>query len=120
MGSGTRKIVLQEMASQTYFGIKKYFNEIVEDDEIFVLPHRWDYDLKYGMQSSVDIFALQMFLNQQGFYPPKWSNLSNCPISGYFGSCTLKSVKEFQKNNNIEPANGLVGPLTREKLNEIK
>lgn len=55
---------------------------------------------------------LQEFLKQSpGIYPEGL-------VTGYFGSLTEKAVKRFQKKMVIE-AIGVVGPMTREKLNEL-
>jgi hypothetical protein len=40
--------------------------------------------------------------------------------STYFGALTQKAVIKFQNTYNISPALGFVGPLTREKLNQIQ
>lgn len=40
------------------------------------------------------------------------------PITGYFGEITEKAVKDFQKKYGIK-VTGEVGPLTRDKLNEL-
>lgn len=40
-------------------------------------------------------------------------------IDGDFGPSTTEAVKEFQKDNKIEP-DGVVGPETRRKLDELK
>lgn len=39
------------------------------------------------------------------------------PESGWFGPLTLLAVIKYQKNNNISPAIGFVGPITRASLN---
>ncbi len=117
--SNTKEIILQEMAMQTYLGVLDFFDE----DSIkttATLPYRWNFDLKKGMKNNKDIFALQTFLVGEGFYPPFGSNLTNCPMSGGFGNCTLQAVKTFQEEYNIVPAFGFVGSLTRNKLNEFK
>lgn len=39
--------------------------------------------------------------------------------TGFFGPLTLAAVIAFQKKNNISPAVGYVGPLTRQALNKV-
>ena len=39
--------------------------------------------------------------------------------TGFFGLATQKAVIDFQKKNNIEPALGFVGPITRKILNKF-
>lgn len=62
----------------------------------------------YG--SSEDVSNLQYFLNQGkylAYYP-----------SGYFGSATLSSVKQFQRDYGIS-ATGYVGSITRAKIHNL-
>jgi peptidoglycan hydrolase-like protein with peptidoglycan-binding domain len=39
-------------------------------------------------------------------------------IDGHYGCSTLAAVKEFQKDNGIEPIDGIYGPITSKKLSE--
>jgi hypothetical protein len=69
-------------------------------------------NLSYGMADSGlgglgSVTALQQFLKTNGY-------LAVQP-TGYFGSLTETSVKEFQSENGV-PATGYVGPLTRAAL----
>ncbi len=59
------------------------------------------------MQGS-DVAELQKRLTDEGVY--------SGPITGYFGPLTQAGVKEYQIKNGIS-AIGVVGPLTRAKLN---
>jgi hypothetical protein len=52
---------------------------------------------------------LQFFLQGQGY-------LASEP-TGYFGLQTYAAVQKFQTKNNITPASGFVGPLTRTAIN---
>ena len=61
-------------------------------------------------QTNGDVSALQDFLQSQGY-------LTSEP-TGYFGSQTLKAVKDFQKDNGISPT-GFVGPYTRAKISAL-
>lgn len=47
----------------------------------------------------------------------KWLNLDSSEVDGYFGENTLLSVKAFQMAHKLDP-DGIVGPLTRFKLNK--
>ena len=82
------------------------------------MPYIWKKDLSKGIRNNQDIFALQVYLASIGMYPPKGFNLNDCPIAGNFGNCTLRSVKEFQKSNNLD-SSGRVDLKTREKLNSL-
>lgn len=53
---------------------------------------------------------LQFFLNDKGY-------LKTDP-TGYFGAATLAAVKAFQSDNGITP-NGVVGPITRGKIQDV-
>ena len=114
----TRQLLLQEMAWQTYAGVLDFFSKVPKK-EIALLPYEWQSDLKQGIKSSRDVLALQLFLAQQGFYPPVGANLNDCPISGTLGDCTVRAIKNFQKENSI-PVSGWVDSITRLKLNEFQ
>lgn len=65
-------------------------------------------DLRQGYRDSVNIkniYNLQAYLKSKGYL--------NSNPTGFFGSLTLKAVKNFQKDNAIRNT-GLVGPLTRD------
>jgi hypothetical protein len=59
-----------------------------------------------------EVTVLQERLRILGFFPKNQSS------TGYFGSITEHSVKEFQKSRGIEVL-GIVGPKTRKALNEL-
>lgn len=67
-------------------------------------------NLSYGMTGSA-VTALQQFLATQGDYTG--------PVTGNFLKLTFQAVKQFQISNNISPASGYFGPLTRAKANSI-
>ncbi len=54
------------------------------------------------------VTMLQDFLRATGYF--------NRSSTGYFASVTKASVKHFQRDNNISPAEGFVGPITRAKI----
>ncbi len=115
-----RPLAMKELAFQTYSGIKKFFKgEGAGVDVSANLPYIWKSDLEKGVKGSKEVFVLQTALILNNIYPPKYFSKNDCPLSGNFGDCTALAVKEFQKENNIEPASGFVGPATRKKLNEI-
>lgn len=70
----------------------------------------FDYNLKYGAKGNA-VVELQEFLADQGAY--------NGPISGNFFALTRAGVVKFQAMNQIKPASGYFGPMTRAKANEI-
>jgi len=67
--------------------------------------------LKKGSQGD-EVLNLQRALKLDSTVSPLGS------ITGYFGEITEKAVKDFQEKYGIR-ATGQVGPLTRDKLNEL-
>ena len=65
-------------------------------------------DLAFGMRGE-SVVVLQEYLILKGF-------LAQGLATGYFGPLTRNAVIEFQKANNVTPAVGFVGPLTRLKI----
>jgi hypothetical protein len=59
-----------------------------------------------------DIIALQNCLKYLGLFPV------NTESTGYFGALTKKAVQDFQKKYGLNP-DGVVGKITRSKLNEL-
>jgi len=120
--SKTKSLMLKEMAYQTYKGVVDFFEDGDQDKNTILadttlLPHLWEKDLEYGTYNNDSTLYLQVALIKENLYPPKNKSVQNCPVTGLFGPCTLESVKEFQKQNDISPT-GYVGPQTRSILNE--
>ncbi len=76
-----------------------------------VQPSSFSRDLSLNNQGS-DVTALQVFLNDEGYYP-------EALFSGYFGPLTQTALVRFQKTNAIQPANGYFGPVTRHKIEDV-
>jgi hypothetical protein len=57
------------------------------------------------------VTILQTFLQERGYLKVK--------PTGYFGSLTMKAVQDFQRNNNVDPISGYVGPLTRAAIQKL-
>lgn len=70
----------------------------------------FEQNLKLGMKEN-NVRYLQEFLIKEGLFP---ENL----VSGFFGPITMKAVIAFQQKNNILPATGYVGLITRTKIIE--
>ncbi len=66
--------------------------------------------LTLGSQGS-DVTDLQTILKAQ--------NYLLVSATGYFGNLTKRAVQSFQAANSITPVSGVVGPLTRTKLNQL-
>jgi len=67
-------------------------------------------NLSYG-SSGPAVTNLQSFLTAQDLYAG--------PITGGFFNLTKSAVIAFQKKNDIQPASGFVGPLTRAVINKL-
>jgi len=70
-------------------------------------------NLSFGMRNDPDVEKLQNFLTQWGYYVG--------PIDGDFFLPTLKSVKKFQKSQNVAhiSATGFFGPQSRAVANAL-
>jgi peptidoglycan hydrolase-like protein with peptidoglycan-binding domain len=67
-------------------------------------------DFGLGTQDE-DVTQLQTILIADGY-------LKIITPTGYFGTLTKVAVEAYQAANNISPASGYVGPLTRASLNK--
>lgn len=117
----TRKLVMNELAFQTYLGLNQFFGnftEIFREYPTTFLPHKFDKFLSKGSKSVADVLALQTALRLSDVYPPKGESLRSCPVSGNFGSCTMRSVKEFQRKYGLLET-GVLDDVTRGKLSEL-
>ncbi|MDO8591083.1 MAG: peptidoglycan-binding domain-containing protein [bacterium] len=72
--------------------------------------YAWNRNLRYGLSNDADVSALQTALTLEGVYSSE--------VTGGFFNKTYAGVKLFQEKYGIESI-GLVGPLTRAKLNEL-
>ncbi|HVS79397.1 MAG TPA: peptidoglycan-binding protein, partial [Candidatus Paceibacterota bacterium] len=75
-------------------------------------------DLEVGMTGD-DVAALQRFLNAHGFLIASAGAGSSGNETNYFGPATQAALIRFQAANNIQPAAGYFGPLTRAKTAEL-
>ena len=65
-------------------------------------------DLTSGM-SGGDVSIMQQFLINIGSYP-------EALVTGYFGGLTRSAVQRFQQEQNISPASGYFGPVTKKRM----
>ncbi len=115
-----RPTMMKELAYLTYNGIKNFVLEKNNADPKLttILPFRWEENLT-KKDGGLAVLALQKALVVESLYPPAGFSKNDCPMSGIFGSCTEKATVNFQKKYGIYPAEGVVGPATREKLNSL-
>jgi len=120
-----RKLVLRELAMETYRGVKSYFDK-TDVESSTILPHRFSSNLQNGSEGG-EVLALQYALRNDSLYPPPGHSLNDCPINGRFGPCTEAAVRLFQTKHQTEilaplglsTPTGVVGPSTIEKLNTL-
>ena len=88
-----------------------------EFSEIAVSTYHFMKDLDIGSEGD-DVKALQIYLNQAGFYVASSGAGSPGNESTYFGPATQDALSRFQRANNISPALGFFGVITRTYINE--
>jgi hypothetical protein len=79
--------------------------------------HSFRYNLSYGTVTS-DVKKLQEYLNSNGYVLAKSGPGSPGSETELFGELTLEALVRFQKDNNITPAVGFFGPITRGVVNK--
>ena len=85
------------------------------------VPTGFRFNKNYAIGSSnTDILYLQVFLNRVGFPVAKSGIGSKGLENKRFGPATLSALIKFQKANNIKPAVGYLGPITRNFINSMK
>jgi len=86
-------------------------------------PNTPQYTFKYNLiidAKSLDVKYLQIFLNNHNFLVSKTGAGSPGKETNYFGLATRSALIKFQKVNNIKPAVGYLGPITRGFINSMK
>lgn len=148
-GRSVRERVLHEYAYQTYQALKEHFEngssnasnasktphnrlKTPQPDEPLdttLLPYEFTRDLSRAASRgpAEGVLSLQMALMKESVYPPPGRTLSECGLNGFFGPCTERAVKEFQRKYGDEilsplglsEPSGYVGASTLRKLNEL-
>ncbi len=117
-----RNIVLKELAFQTYLGLADFFGEaslVVGPHQSTLLPYIGNLAAEKTTHANNEVFVFQAGLQAKGFYPPQNYSQNDCPISGFFGSCTRKALDAFQREFGIGGEEGVVGPITRAQLRKL-
>jgi N-acetylmuramoyl-L-alanine amidase len=94
---GARERVLREMAYKTYLGLKDVLTGIPSSSlgVSAIIPDDFKTGLEVGDGKRGRVIELQNMLSILGYYP------EDCPITGYFGSCTEESLMSFQGDYNL-------------------
>jgi hypothetical protein len=104
---------------------KPYFTEawVITDVPAQLLEDKkkndFKIDLQFGM-TNPDVKKLQQFLNNNGFKVAWFGQGSIGNETDYFGTGTRSALIKFQKANNITPAMGYFGKITRGVINGLK
>lgn len=119
-----RATTMKELAYETYLGVLDFFDPfsaqyMTSTYDTLSLPHTWKDEIDGKNDSVDDVYALQTALMLSGDYPPKGSDLNDCPRSGRFGECTRAALKSFQTKYSIQGETDEVGPKTVSTLNRI-
>ncbi len=110
------KTAEKDYAYQTYLGLQDFFKDPVQPTYgSLSFPYKWSSVKGVVGERSPGVYALQSELHYLGFYPPAGRNFSDCPTSGFVGTCTRKSIEEYQRAHNFSPI-GILGPKTRAVL----
>jgi hypothetical protein len=114
-GNGGRRIVTQDWFNSGRISFAGYFTYLKNDGmpETNKPHYQFRNNLSYGMRKNPEVVKLQECLSYLKYFP------SSVDFTGNFLGITLKAVKDFQKAYGITPVSGLVGPVTRAKLNEL-
>lgn len=118
----TRTTILREFAFQTYLGISDFFGEPIDPSNMYrstVLPYTWSQPLSKSTTPHPEILAAQAALTLEGLYPPQGTTKNDCPVSGVFGACTERALKEFQTRFHIRGNGSILSSETQAKLNEL-
>ena len=110
-----RKTVTDDFAYQTYLGVQDFFGVPTPSRyPTRSLPFTFGGTPVVG-SSSPAAYSLQAGLRTLGFYPTATSTLTDCPVSGLMGICTVGAINAFQKSMGFEQT-GALGPKTRAAL----
>ena len=122
--SSLRRLVLPEMARRTYLGLKNFFEEDIQEEELLnILPFTYTWDIHFSGNEKNDpaVFLLKHYLAyEENLYPPRGLTARSCPLDGNYDNCLRQAVKTFQERYrediltpiNLRYGTGIAGPLT--------
>lgn len=116
-----RKLMLKDLAFQTYLGLQDFFGDqnTSYTYDTLMLPYTWSSILTKIKADENDTLALQTALIVEGIYPADGKSKNDCPRTGIFGECTINALNIFQKKHEISGEKNKVGEQTQKILNEI-
>jgi len=119
--SKVRKLVLKDLAFQTYLGMGDFFGDrgTAYAYDTLLLPYVWDSTFTRIKSDKNDVLALQTALMAEGLYPVSPKNKNDCPRTGTFGECTSSALEEFQRKYGIKSEKNMVGKETAKVLNRL-
>lgn len=112
VGINGRRIITQDWFDAKRIVYAGYYEFLKNKGLSYKPKHFFKNDLYYGMRNHPEVVKLQEILAYLKFFP------SGVNFTGNFFSITLKAVKLYQEANEIIPARGYFGPITRASLNE--
>jgi peptidoglycan hydrolase-like protein with peptidoglycan-binding domain len=95
--------------------IAKQYNIVIPNTKTTPNTPTFTRSLQLGMTGN-DVKQLQIFLNSKGFTVSYTGPGSKGNETTFFGIKTKLSLIKYQKANNITPAIGNFGPLTRAQI----
>lgn len=104
-----------EQKITNYLGTPKYFNIVSPVANYCSYANQINANIWMGnwKNKRVEVQALQNYLF--GYY----GVLDEVRVSGYFGRLTKNYVAQFQREHNLYPVTGGMGPLTRNKMKSL-
>lgn len=111
-----RTLAISDMALQTSLGVFDFFGATSTTQSRYV-PHHFDNNSARGAEYP-DVLYLQAALMAKQLYPPVSTTLHDCPLSGRFGLCTQRALREFQRVHQLTQT-GALDAETRAALNVL-
>ncbi len=108
-----REKIFKELALQTYLGVEDFFagEGTKSSPSTTLIDANWNPQNLKETSEDPNVLGLQALLTKKGFYPPAGETKNDCPLSGYYGECTVEAIKDFQSAIGLETT-GAVGPKT--------
>lgn len=121
MNDATRSAIYADQALATAQGVRAFLGRSPNTQHSYFTTYTWKTDAAAtttatSTGSSLDLYALQVALRNEGFYPLPPSTLINCPVDGVMRDCVTESLLAYQKAKGV-PTTGTLSRETRMSLN---